>query len=258
MSNNPVAIADDLVARLRAGIAQSRASTPLTSGKPFLRLLKSGEWVFGVNSADVQQGSSWAVNPLSIRHGWVCWNNSPEATKAEQLGEVMAPVHEPKPEKPEPVRGNQYVEQRAFELKCMDGDDAGLEVQSKLNSLGGMKATDTLLAALQEQLGKDSLHPCPVVTLESDWYTHAKYGRIYFPILTIVDWASMDGQLASLKQLPTQDATQAPTQTTQAPPAKPTKAPLKPDLRVAPAPTEPAPTAANRTPGTPRRRPTAA
>jgi hypothetical protein len=60
----------DMASRLRSGIAESRATTILPGGKPILRLLKSGSWVFGQNDDDVQIGSEWAINPMQIGHGW--------------------------------------------------------------------------------------------------------------------------------------------------------------------------------------------
>lgn len=253
-NRNQVAIADELILKLRQGIAQSRASTVIASGKPFLRLLKSGQWVFGQRDDEVQVGSSWCLNPLSILHGWVCWSNDPNDSKNTKLGEVSAPVHEPKPQKPDPVRGFQYAEQRVMDLKCLDGDDAGMEITYTCNSIGGMRAVDELLGALQAQLATDPLHPCPVIQLDSEYYNHTKYGRIYTPVLTVVDWATMNGELASVKQVAAQPAP-APAASPAPAAAKPAKAPI---VKVVPAPTEPAPTAAVRTPGTPRRRPTAA
>ena len=190
-------IATDLVNKLVAGIADSRQSTVIAGGKPLMRMLKSGEWVFGQRDDAMQEGSSWAVNPLSILHGWCAWTNREGATKNELVGEVMVPVHEPKPIRPAPVDNWPFSEQRMMDLRCMDGDDEGTETVYKTSSVGGMRAFDELLGALQGQLASAPQFPCPVIQLQSDNYQHPKYGRIYVPVFEVVDWATMDGKLQS-------------------------------------------------------------
>ena len=60
---------DDFADRLISGIAVSKASTPIAGGVPILRLLRHGVWVYGQGDEPVQQGSEWAINPASMRHG---------------------------------------------------------------------------------------------------------------------------------------------------------------------------------------------
>ena len=35
--------------------------------------MKSGEWVFGQENEEVQEGSQWVVNVMSLAHGYCCW-----------------------------------------------------------------------------------------------------------------------------------------------------------------------------------------
>lgn len=201
MNGGAVALPDDFADQLGSGIAESRATTRLASGKPFLRMLKSGDWVFGQTSEEVQPGSWWAVNIMSLAHGWCCWVDT--GNKNELLGEVMDSMTRPKPAKPQPINGTTFVEQRAFDLKCINGDDAGTEVQFKTNSLGGMKAADKLLAAIQTRLAQPDgrTYPLPVLELGEEYYEHSKYGRIYTPVLAIVGWANMQGELEGERPL---------------------------------------------------------
>ena len=210
----------------------------------------------------MQEGSTWAINPLSIAHGWVAWTNHEGNTKNTLVGEVMAPVHAPKPDRPQPIDGWAFTEQRLFELRCMDGDDEGTEVVYKISSVGGMRAVDDLLAALQGQLTDNPLYPCPVVELLSDSYQHQKYGKIYVPIFEIADWATMDGNLLSEDhpEQVTNGAAQVqpepePKQPEPAPAPAPTPQPATRRTRATrtaaaptppPAPAEPAPTARRR------------
>lgn len=189
------ALSADLLGKLTKGIAESRATTVIAGGKPLMRMLKDGGWVFGQRDDAMQEGSSWALNPLSIQHGWCAWTNHEGSTKNSLVGEVMAAVYEPKPLKPGPVEGWPFAEQRLFDLKCLDGDDEGTETVYKTSSIGGMRAVDELLGMLQAHLAEDPMHPCPVIQLLSDSYQHQKYGKIYIPVFEIVGWATMNGEV---------------------------------------------------------------
>jgi hypothetical protein len=237
----------DYAAKLRSGIADSRASTVIAGGKPLLRLLKSGEWVFGPSNEEVQPGSHWAINVFSLNHGWSCWVEGQGSQKNELKGEILVPVTEPKPERPPPIQGFDFNEVRAFELKCLDGDDAGTEITHKTSSIGGLRAVDALLASIYRQLGDNPHYPCPVVTLEKDSYQHNKWGKIFTPIFELTGWCDLDGNPSPDPREAITDAAAtepaAPNEAAAPPPAKPKKAAL---TTAAPAPAEPAPTAANR------------
>jgi hypothetical protein len=179
----------NFVERLTKGIAESRASTVIAAGgKPILRLLKSGDWVFGQSDEEVQEGSRWAVNVATIQHGYVCWIDG------AIRGEVMTSVFAHKPERPPAIEGTPYKEQRSFDMRCMDGDDAGTEVIYKVSSLSGMGTSDKLFAALQARAEEDKNFIFPVVTLDVDHYNHKKHGKIYTPVLNIVGWVDANGE----------------------------------------------------------------
>ena len=112
MSGGVPAIPDDFANQLGAGIAESRATTRLASGKPFLRMMKSGDWVFGQTNEEVQPGSHWAVNIMSLAHGWCCWVDT--GSKNELKGEVMDSMTRPKPPRPGPIDGTPFAEQRQW------------------------------------------------------------------------------------------------------------------------------------------------
>lgn len=227
----------DLVSGLVAGIGDSRANTPIAGGgKPLLRLLKSGTWVFGQNDDEVQEGSEWAVNPLSIMHGWSCWSDYGEKTKNVLLGETMVPVTEHRPNMPEALASGEWKAQRSCELHCMNGDDEGTEVLYKTASVGGLRAMDVFLGALQAHLKEDPSSPVAILRLEVDSYKHSQFGQTFVPILEIVGWATMDGERVGELEGPTEDEAETPATT------KKKKAPLKaaaatvapdPDLTVA-------------------------
>jgi hypothetical protein len=194
-ANGGGAVSTEFADRFRAGVAVSRASTILPGGKPILRLLKSGEWVFGQNDDDVQQGSEWAINPHSIAHGYVNWAKNDGNAKNQMLGETMTSVLNPKPELPAYIPGGEWKEQRTCEMKCLNGDDAGQEVIYKTPSLGGLKAFDALLGSITQQIDEGNrTHIVAIVQLQQDYYDHKAYGRTYFPILLITGWMDINGE----------------------------------------------------------------
>ena len=159
------------------------------SGSVILKMDKTGHWVFGGDQTDVEEDSTWAVNPFSFIHGFIAWGDG------EVLGEKMVSVSEPLPEMeaapPNAKRG--WEAQIGMSLKCLSGEDKGMEARYTVTSVGGKKAVQALAVAIAEQVEKDQSKPVPVVHLKKDHYTHKSYGRIYTPVFEVVEFVSMDG-----------------------------------------------------------------
>jgi hypothetical protein len=178
---------------LMAGIEQTRSHIGTGGGKPYLRLSRAGDFIYGPQNVDVEDGSQWAVNLSSLQHGWVCWGDG------EMLGQIMASVRSPQPQRPPAIEGYGFEQQFGMELACVSGDDAGVEVVYRNNSLGFKKAFDQLLADIRARYPVDQAFYWPVITLASSSYPHKKYGQIFEPIFKIVGWADADGNLQSAK-----------------------------------------------------------
>ena len=160
------------------------------SGSVILKMDKTGHWVFGGDQTEVESDSTWAVNPFSFIHGFIAWGDG------EVLGEKMVSVSEPLPEMeaapPNAKRG--WEAQIGMSLKCLSGEDKGMEARYTVTSVGGKKAVQALAVAIAEQVEKDQGKPVPVVHLKKDHYTHKSYGRIYTPVFEVVEFVSMDGE----------------------------------------------------------------
>jgi hypothetical protein len=212
------------------GLKQVKAETVLSGGYPLLRLIKSGDWVFGAGNDPVQQGSHWAINPNTLGHGWSCWTNHPGATKNTQIGEVMVSVTEKKPLRDAlPVHPFPWNEQKWFQLRCIDGSDEGVEVLYKTTSDGGLRAFDKLLGELILQIENDPEHPVPVVLLDADSYQHPKWGLTFKPLFTLTGWATLDGAVSEPELVDEADSEAPPfePELPLATPAKPAKEPLQ-------------------------------
>ena len=161
-------------------------------GLPFLRLLKSGVFVYGAENVELEEGSHWAINPYSLMHGFACWG------QGEMLDERMVPFTQTPPVKGElPDLGFPWEQQVSMQVMCLDGEDEGETVLYKGTSTGLRNATKELINEIIAQLQKDKVNIVPVVNFECDWYKHKDYGQIFYPILTIVEWIPMEGKVES-------------------------------------------------------------
>ena len=160
------------------------------SGTVILKMDKTGHWVFGADQTEVEDGSTWAVNPFSFVHGFIAWGDG------EVLGEKMVAVTQPLPEvdaaPPNAKKG--WETQVGMSLKCISGEDKGMEARYTTTSVGGKRSVQTLAVEIATQVDTDQTKPVPVVQLKKEHYAHKSYGRIYTPLFEVVSWASMDGE----------------------------------------------------------------
>ena len=178
------------VQNLSTALRSLESSVGGGEGTAILKMDKTGHWVFGADQTEVEEGSNWAVNPFSFVHGYIAWGDG------EVLAEKMVPVSEPLPEvdlaPPQAKRG--WELQVGMGLKCMSGEDEGLEVRYSVTSVGGKRAVQKLALDIAAQVGTDQSKPVPVVKLKKDHYTHKSYGRIFTPVFEIVGWLGLDGK----------------------------------------------------------------
>ncbi|CAB5187218.1 hypothetical protein UFOVP161_20 [uncultured Caudovirales phage] len=169
---------------------RSIASDVGPTGSVIIKMDKTGHWVFGADQTEVEDDSLWAVNPFSFVHGFIAWGDG------EVLGEKMVPVAEPLPEVgPAPSAAKRGWEtQVGMSLKCIKGEDVGMEARYNVTSVGGKRAVQELAVAIATQVDADQTKPVPVVRLKKEHYQHKSYGRIYTPIFDIVEFVSMEAE----------------------------------------------------------------
>ena len=172
------------------------------AGVVILKMDKTGHWVFGADQTEIEDGSTWAVNPFSFVHGFIAWGDG------EVLGEKMVSVAQPLPEldvaPPGAKKG--WEPQVGMSLKCLSGEDEGMEARYTVTSVGGKRAVQTLAVAIAAQVEKDQSKPVPIVRLKKDHYSHKSYGKIYTPVFEIVEWVSMDGEADEPEAAPAVEA----------------------------------------------------
>ena len=178
------------ISTLSTALKSMAVSAAGPSGVVILKMDKTGHWVFGADQTEVEDDSTWAVNPFSFVHGFIAWGDG------EVLGEKMVAVSQPLPEIDDAPPGAKkgWEQQIGMSLKCLSGDDKGMEVRFTTTSVGGKRSVQTVAAALAEQVDVDQTKPVAVVKLKKDHYQHKSYGKIYTPVFDIVEWISMDGE----------------------------------------------------------------
>lgn len=185
------------VASLSSALRSISADVP-AGGSVILKMDKTGHWVYGADQTEIEEGSTWAINPFSFIHGFIAWG------EGEVLGEKMVPVSQPLPEMdaapPNAKRG--WETQVGMSLKCLDGEDEGLEARYTVTSVGGKRAVQALALAIAQQVDTDPSKPVPVVALKKEHYQHKSYGRIYTPVFEILKWIGMDGPTEEVAEEP--------------------------------------------------------
>lgn len=185
-------------------------SITVTTGVPFLKIT-GGEYCYGAEDEPVQEGSRWAINMLSMEHGWQAWDK--KDTSGGPVGEEMVPANQSKLAKsqlPQIVATAEWKEAFSFMLKCLNGDDEGLQVFYISNSYGMKKWVNELLREFAIQRKKDPTHIIPIVELETYSYKHPQHGKTFQPLLNIVDWVSLAGDSGGESQPDEKEADEEP------------------------------------------------
>ena len=197
----PAAGALTSLAALQTAFAGVNTATYIgRTGLPML-LFKSreasGTWGFGQKRTIPEEGSRWAVNPLTFKWGWISF-----ADTKKVADEVMVSVTQPKPDFANlNDTGFPWQEQWSVQMKCLDGADAGVEVIHKANTDGTRSAIVSLFDQVRGQIDSEQqagkkMHDSKIVAivlLEKDGYQHAKHGPISIPVLNLIDWMTLDG-----------------------------------------------------------------
>jgi len=160
------------------------------TGVVIIKMDKTGHWVFGADQTEVEADSTWAVNPFSFVHGYIAWGDG-DVLGGKKVS-VSEPLHEMDDAPSMAKRG--WEVQVGMSIKCLTGEDKGLEARYTTTSAGGKRGVQTLAVAIAEQVDKDQTKPVPVVLLKKEHYQHKSYGRIFTPLFDIQSWVGMDGE----------------------------------------------------------------
>ena len=164
-----------------------------------MRLIREGYWVYGSDNIEVEEGSTWAINPFTFHHGYIAWK------EGQVEGEHMTLVNNPAPSIANlPEVSKQWDFQLSLDLKCISGEDEGVESRYKTTSVGGKRAIGKLAQAIMVRADTHPDSVVPIVQLNVDSYTHKEYGKTFTPDIVIVGWMAMDGSGAESEEVQTE------------------------------------------------------
>lgn len=196
--------------------AKARLSSADNGDFQFLKLEKSGTWVFGADDVENAQDDIWAIDPNSLMTGYIAWPD-----EGEPLGEEMASIlDEPILKSDLPDVDGKWTDQVGMQLRCVEGVNAGTQAVYKTTAKGGTKAFKQLLDEILVRATAGETELVPLVYLDSTHYKHKKYGKIFTPIFEIEEWTThegvaesvtKDGQEAEPEQEPEQEKLPEPT-----------------------------------------------
>ena len=194
VTSKAAALPAALVAKIAAGIGKSQIGAGAGGGGQILLRLVTGKWLFGQGNDEVQHGSSWLVNITTFKHGDVTWFES------QLVDEYMVDMwSDTRPLPPTHATGASPKQQMSVEMKCMNGEDAGLQVLYKISSLGGTAALFDLKEAVRrrvDEFGPEHPYLFPVIELGFTSYPNKRFGgTTYNPVLKRTGWADINGQL---------------------------------------------------------------
>jgi len=163
------------------------------NGGTFLKFNK-GEWQAGQNSDEVPLGTLLVANMQELSIGWIRWENGSPAER--RLNLLTSGV---KPERRDELG---YDDQTEWETND-DGDPqdpwnftnelpmadpkTGTQYTFSASSKGSIGCIGNVCKTYA-RLYKDKPGLVPVMELKRDSYIHRKHGKLYVPVLEIVDW----------------------------------------------------------------------
>jgi hypothetical protein len=207
----------DNVRRYAGALRSSTRAISVGQDKDILKVDdKTGNWRFGQEDNATDYSDLWAVNPLSVQHGYIAFDNSDIAETVDgDKAEMLFPVTQDLPEYrdlPELyVRssskskarggGNPVVWkfQMALEMVCVEGPNKGAQVVFKPSSMGGLRCvrliTEEIARRFDAEETEDAEQCVPVVELDSRSYYNKSYGKdIFNPVMHIIEWAGLDDE----------------------------------------------------------------
>ena len=137
-----------------------------------------GTWQFGQKRTIAEPGSTWAVNPSSIKRGYICFGDGNKV-----IGERLAPIWLPMPDITElPDKGFPWTQQWTVEPEVprrrRRRGRGGLQVDTR--SAASRPSPDwSRRCATRLNAGQHDGKVAPIVRLSKDSYQHGQFGRVW-------------------------------------------------------------------------------
>lgn len=167
--------------------------------KEFLKFEK-GEWTIGADGEEVPLGTRFVANMNGLQIGWQrWWAKKPDRDifgllvegyqppKRYELGDDDRDMWEKDERTGVPRDPWQFT--NVLPLRSLDGE---IDAVFSTSSRGGIGA----IGQLCKEYGKVFTQKpglLPVIEIGADSYKHNDYGKVFVPVLKLVDWVSEEG-----------------------------------------------------------------
>lgn len=175
-------------AALTAGAVDPYAAAANEMGNNFLpivKMTKAGEWVSGPDEEELEDHeAAFAMNTFA--HGFVCWKDGEVVDEKMVLvasGELR-PLFDELPDHGPYENDDGWAGTASIQLRLLKTDE---ELLYRPSSRGGLNA---LAGLARKYANKRQRQPnvVPIVHLETKSYAHRQYGKIFNPVLRVLDW----------------------------------------------------------------------
>jgi hypothetical protein len=169
---------------------QSASDIVVHAGGTILKIDMEG-WNYGIDQTPIEEDSQWAINSMSIKHGWIKFPAGNAGNRQPTVERVVS-IFEPKGPPPTDDAGwGDYVEVELVQVT--DGEDFAKQVLYTVSSVGGHAAVKPIIDMIASRLSEENPAIFPVVELEFDSYFNKKWKRdVATPIINVVEW--VDGE----------------------------------------------------------------
>lgn len=169
---------------------RSFSKTPVGNGRALLRLTKSGQWVMGADSEELEIGTQLYADPMSLSAGYVAWH------KGQIEGEIMQPILDGPvdPGRLSPVQAKQGWQAQASLQMLLPDDEQPVQLLYKVSSIGGMRLMTRLAGEFALAMHENPSRRYAVIELGTDSYVHKEWGETFTPEFKIVKWLDEKGE----------------------------------------------------------------
>lgn len=150
-----------------------------------------GTWEIGASGEAPASDERFAVNPLSIQKGAICWKEGRPADEVmyaisdgEEIDLASLPDHGPYKKD-----GDGWSEQAAVGVRSLT---TGTDIVLKGSSRGFLQMIYKMSGAFASQVKTEGIKGdvIPIVMLTGEDYKHADYGKVFVPLMDIVAWGN--------------------------------------------------------------------
>lgn len=174
---------------------------------PILKLKKNGDWVYGQEEIYLDDKAYLAVNPLTIKRGYIAFSEAESGIAMTVDGERAEFFYDPSDPPPriedlpeveiETIKGKrgkieevepEYRQQIVLQMVIVGGDDDGLEVLYKPTSVGGLRFCRKIIKEIRKRFDTGLMDIQPLIEVWSEPYPHPKWGELHNPLFEIKEW----------------------------------------------------------------------